>query len=81
MMGIEFFRQGTSHKVYQLFTFLGISQGVNAARARIDKLVLHHDEQVLLWKTGIEVRLNYKFLAWIFKIIFIIALYRFSLCV
>jgi hypothetical protein len=55
MMAVECWRQGTSQKVYNLCTFLGLSQGANAARARVDKLVLKHDDKIKEWKSGIEV--------------------------
>ena len=55
MMAVEFWRQGTSQKVFNLCTFIGLSQGANTARARVDKLVLKHDEKIKQWQSSIEV--------------------------
>ena len=55
VMGVELWRQGASHKLYELLNFLGISQGVDAARSHTDKLSDGYDQQLQNWKLEKEV--------------------------
>jgi hypothetical protein len=55
MIAIEFWRHGAAHKMYNICGYLGLSQGVNAALARVDILVKNHDRNILQWKAAIEV--------------------------
>ena len=56
MVGMELWRKGAAHDLYTILNYLGFSQGVNAARDRVDKVIVNHDQALKEWKSGIEVK-------------------------
>ena len=54
-IGVELWRQGTSHAVFKLLQRIGITQSVDAARRYVDALGESHDKDIKLWKADIEV--------------------------
>jgi hypothetical protein len=53
-MGIELYRQGSSHKLFQVLNYLGMSLGVNASRSHADTLSHGFDKQIVEWKEAKE---------------------------
>ena len=54
-IGVEFWRQGCTQKIFQTLNYLGLSLSKGSSRGRVDKLILSHDEKVTKAKANIEV--------------------------
>lgn len=54
-LGVQLWRQGTTHKVFKAPNFLGISQGLQAAKAHVDNLGKHHNMKLDDWRKTVQV--------------------------
>ena len=54
-LGVELWRQGTSSKAFAMLHYLGVTQGIDAARANVDRVSEGYDSQITLWKESMEV--------------------------
>ncbi|XP_030852129.1 uncharacterized protein LOC100893251 [Strongylocentrotus purpuratus] len=55
-VGIELWRQRVSHKVFLTLNHMGITQGVQASRNKVDVISKSHDKQLWEWKHTTEER-------------------------
>ena len=55
-IGVEFWRQGNTQKSVSTLNQMGISLGCDATRRHVDRLRKCHDEEMLTWKSQVEVK-------------------------
>ncbi|XP_038047575.1 uncharacterized protein LOC119721568 [Patiria miniata] len=53
-LSVELWRQGCTHKLFQTLNRLGITQGLQTARAHVDNIAADHDNCLVQWKTSVE---------------------------